>query len=269
MTEIVSQAAEASGPGRGPAGVAWVWGLPLVPWTRARAVDEVDRLIAEGRPSFFITANLHYAMLTAEQPALRAVNERAAFVLADGAPLVWASRRGPTPLPERVAGSDLVYDLAARAAEAGHRLFLLGGPPGIAEAAGRCLERRYPGLTIAGTACPPHRPLDPAEHDALAADIRAARPDLLMVAFGQPKGELWIDRHLDELGVPVGVQVGATLEFVAGRVRRAPKWMQRSGLEWAFRISTDPARLAPRYARNAWFLAGALGRDLTGGGGRP
>jgi len=267
MTQTEGENAAATG--RPPAVVARVWGLPLSPMTRAQAVDEVDRLIAAGRPSYFVTANLHYAMLTAERPELRGVNQRAAFLLADGAPLVWASRRGATPLPERVAGSDLVYDLAARAAQVGHRLYLLGGPTGAAEAAARRLELLYPGLTIAGTACPPHRSLEPAEHDALVDGVRRARPDLLLVAFGQPKGEIWIDRHLDELGVPVSVQVGATLEFVAGRVPRAPGWMQRSGLEWAYRISTDPARLAPRYARNALFLARALGRDLAGGGGRP
>ncbi|QDV39627.1 WecB/TagA/CpsF family glycosyltransferase [Tautonia plasticadhaerens] len=231
-----------------------VWGLPLAPLTRPQAAEEVARLIADGRPSYFITANAHYAMVSDADPAMRPINESAAFILADGAPLVWASRWRRTPLPERVAGSDLIYDLCAQAAERGHRVSFLGGPPGVAEQASRTLARLYPGLTVAGVCCPPFRPLADDERAALVSEIRDARPDLLFVAFGQPKGERWIREHLEELGVPVCVQVGASLEFVAGRVRRAPRWVQRIGLEWAWRIGTDPARLAPRYARNAAFL---------------
>ena len=235
---------------------AWVWGLPLAPMTRAEAAEAVMRLIEAGRPSFFITANTHYAMLTAERPELRAINDRAAFLLADGAPLVWASRRGPVPLPERVAGSDLVYDLCEHAARLGRRVYLLGGAEGVADEAARRLRRSTRGCRSPGR---PARP--PARSSGegcrrLIAEVREARPDLLMVALGQPKGELWLAEHLEELGVPVCVQVGATLDFVAGRVRRAPRLLQKVGMEWAFRIYTDPARLGPRYARNALFLLG-------------
>lgn len=252
-----------SGVDAGPAAVR-VWGLPLVPWTRQRAADEVVRLAEAGHPSYFITANVHYAMLTADDPRLAAINERAAFILADGAPLVWAARRLGTPLPERVAGSDLIYDIARRSADCGLGLFFLGGPEGVAEAASARLEALYPGLRVVGTACPPHRPLGPEEHLALIGQIRAAGPDVLMVAFGQPKGELWIAENLEALGVPVCVQVGATLDFVAGRVRRAPPAFQRAGLEWAYRIWTEPARLLPRYARDARFLLGRVARPSSG-----
>jgi N-acetylglucosaminyldiphosphoundecaprenol N-acetyl-beta-D-mannosaminyltransferase len=246
-------------------GPAWVWGLPLTPLTRAQAAEAVMGLIEAGRPSYFITANTHYAMLTAERPELRRVNDRAAFLLADGAPLVWASRRGPTPLPERVAGSDLVYDLCERAARLGHGVYLLGGAEGVADEAARRLVSLYPGLRVVGTACPAPGSLAGDGCRRLIAEVRAARPGLLMVALGQPKGELWLAEHLDELGVPACVQVGATLDFVAGRVRRAPRPIQKVGLEWAFRIYTDPARLAPRYAKNALFLLGNVARELAGG----
>ncbi len=246
-------------------GRAWVWGLPLAPMTRAEAAEAVMGLIEAGRPSYFITANAHYAMLTAERPELREVNDRAAFILADGAPLVWASRRGATPLPERVAGSDLVYDLCEHAARRGHGVYLLGGAEGVADEAARRLIALYPGLRIVGTACPPPGSLSGEGCRRVIDEIRAARPGLLMVALGQPKGELWLAEHLDELGVPACVQVGATLDFVAGRVRRAPRPIQKMGLEWAFRITTDPARLGPRYARNALFLLGNIGRELAGG----
>ncbi len=244
--------------------VARVWGLPLAPLTRAGAAEAVLGLMEAGEPSYFITANLHYAMLTAEHPELGPINERAAFLLADGAPLVWASRRGPVPLPERVAGSDLIYDLCGLAAARGKSVYFLGGGAGIAVEAARRLQERYPGLIVAGTACPAPGDLQGEGCDRVIAAIRAARPDLLMVALGQPKGELWLSRNLEALGVPVSVQVGATLDFVAGRVRRSPRFYQKIGMEWAYRIYTDPARLAPRYARNALYLSVRVARDLLG-----
>jgi N-acetylglucosaminyldiphosphoundecaprenol N-acetyl-beta-D-mannosaminyltransferase len=218
-------------------------------------------LVEAGGPSYFITANAHYAMLTERDPALRAINERAAFILADGAPLVWASRYGPAPLPERVAGSDLIYDLCERSASRGLGLFLLGGAPGVAEEAARRLEALYPGLRIVGAESPPFRPLSAEEHEALLGRIRRASPDLLLVAFGQPKGEFWLSENLPSLGDVVGVQVGASLDFVAGRVPRAPRLVQRIGMEWAYRMWREPSRLAPRYARNAAFVLKMLKRD--------
>ena len=253
-----------------------VWGLPLAALTRPQAVDRVEELILARRPTYFITANTHYAMLTAEFADLDPINRAAAFVLADGAPLVVASRRTASPVPERVAGSDLIYDLCERSAARGFRVFLLGGPPGIADEAARKLVARYPGLQVAGTACPDAADLVAPRVDALIAQVRAARADLLLVALGQPKGEFWLARHLEALGVPVSAQVGATLDFVAGRVRRAPKLFQRAGMEWAFRIYTDPRRLGPRYWKNARFLARQVMVDrwwrraqLTGAAGVP
>jgi N-acetylglucosaminyldiphosphoundecaprenol N-acetyl-beta-D-mannosaminyltransferase len=138
----------------------------------------------------------------------------------------------------------------------------LGGAVGVAVDAARRLTERYQGLQIAGTACPPFCDPTDEEQAALLARIRLARPDILFVAFGQPKGERWIVRHLSELGVPVSVQVGASLDFAAGRVRRAPRWMQKSGLEWAFRLWLEPRRLFARYASNAWFIFRMVARDL-------
>lgn len=249
-------------------GPALVWGLPLAAMTRREAAERVMDLIDAGRPSYFITANTHYAMLTAGRPELAAVNDGAAFLLADGAPLVWVSRRGGRPLPERVAGSDLIYDLCDHAARRGKGIYLLGGGEGIAAEAARKLVALYPGLRVVGTACPAPGDLEGEGLDRVVADVRAASPDLLMVALGQPKGELWLAANLHRLGVPASVQVGATLDFVAGRVRRAPKPLQKAGLEWAYRIYTDPARLAPRYARNALFLLARVARDLIPRPGR-
>jgi N-acetylglucosaminyldiphosphoundecaprenol N-acetyl-beta-D-mannosaminyltransferase len=239
-----------------------VWGVPLARWTLTDTVAAIGGLIEAGRPTYFITANTHYLMLTEENPDLDAINARAAFIVADGAPLIWASRWQGSPLPERVAGSDLIFVLSAEAARKGYRLFFLGGAEGVAEEAARQLGLRYPGLQVVGTECPPFRELTAEEQEALEVRIRSARPDILFVAFGQPKGERWIDQHFEKLRVPVSVQVGASLEFAAGRIRRAPRWMQKSGLEWAFRLRLEPRRLFGRYARNAWFIVRMIARDL-------
>ncbi len=239
-----------------------ILGLRLVPWSTEQVLEEVDRRIAQRDPCFFITANLHYAMLSARDERLRQVNSKAAFLLADGMPLVWIARWKRTPLRVRVAGADLVDDLCRQAARVGHRVFLLGGAPGVATDAARVLCLRHPGLHIAGTDSPPFRELSPAENASLVRRIRDARTDLLFVAFGQPKGEMWLAENVDALGVPACVQVGASLDFVAGKVARAPRWAQRLGLEWLHRIACEPARLGPRYLANGWFLAWALLAEL-------
>lgn len=234
-----------------------VWGLPLVPWTMEQTLDAIEELIQNRKPSFFITANLNYAMLTDQNPQLQEVNRQAAFILADGMPLVWASKLRDRPLPERVTGSDLIYRLAERAAQKGYRLFLLGAGPTIAAQAAQRLQEKYPRLQIAGTECPPFRPLSEQEHEELLTRIRSTKPDILMVAFGQPKGEFWIVNNLDRLGIPVSVQVGASLDFVAGVVKRSPKIFQKIGLEWLYRLLQEPKRLTGRYVQNLRFLATA------------
>jgi len=242
----------------------WVWGVPFAPVTLEETVAAVDALIEKREPSYFITANLHYVMLTREHPDLAAINAAAALIIADGAPIVRAARRRPVPLPERVAGSDLIFHLCELAANKGRRLFFLGAPPGVAEEAAEKLRARYPGLQVVGTECPPFRKLDDDEHAQLIDRVRAATPDLLFVAFGQPKGERWIFENYKRLGVPVCVQVGASLEFAAGRFARAPRWMQKSGLEWVFRLLQEPRRLFSRYARNAGFLGRSVLLDRLG-----
>jgi N-acetylglucosaminyldiphosphoundecaprenol N-acetyl-beta-D-mannosaminyltransferase len=232
-----------------------VLGLPITPYTTMQTVDRLDEIVASRKPAYIVTANLNYAMLCETDADLREVNERAAFVVADGAPLVWWSRLVGKPLPERVAGSDLIYLVSARAAERGYRVYLLGAGPGVADEVARTLEERYPGLQVVGTESPPFRPLTPDEEAEQVERIRAASPDILMLAFKMPDGERWLRDHVDTLGVPLLLQFGASFDFVAGRVERAPTWMQRTGLEWLHRTLQEPKRLAGRYARNFTFLA--------------
>jgi N-acetylglucosaminyldiphosphoundecaprenol N-acetyl-beta-D-mannosaminyltransferase len=249
-----------------------VWGIPFSALSLEQTVDRVAELVTAGVPSFVITANVNYAMLLHKNPRLRDVNERAGVIVADGAPLVWASRLRGTPLPERVAGSDLIFSVCERAARAGFRVFLLGGAEAVAAQAANNLTGRYPGLNIVGIESPPYRPLSPEENQALIDRVRSTKPDLLFAFFSQPRGEIWLSENTEALGVPVCLQVGAAIDFAAGRVRRAPVWVQNAGLEWAFRTWLEPARLGPRYARNAAFVLRQFARDLAwvarGGRGR-
>jgi N-acetylglucosaminyldiphosphoundecaprenol N-acetyl-beta-D-mannosaminyltransferase len=239
-----------------------VWGVPFVPWTLARTIDEVDHLVAARAPRYFMTVNLHTTMLAAGDPAVQAAIAGAAFVVADGMPLVWASRLRARRLPERVTGADLFPALCSRAAQRGYRVFFLGGPPGVGAAAAEKLVARFPGLQVVGTESPPYRPLTAREEAELLDRIRAAAPQLLFISFSQPAGDTWVHRHHAALGGAVCANIGAALDFAAGRISRAPRWMQRTGLEWAYRLSREPRRLFGRYARNAAFVARMLFADF-------
>ncbi|MGI9951452.1 WecB/TagA/CpsF family glycosyltransferase [Moorellaceae bacterium AZ2] len=208
--------------------------------TLSQALDLIGDFIASGRPHQVVTLNAEMAYRASGDPLLRDIINRAALVTPDGAGIVWASRLLGSPVPERVTGIDLVEGLAARAAQKGWRLFLYGAAPGVAEKARDRLLARYPSLVVAGTA---HGYLSPAEERELLARLRETRPDVLLVALGSPRQEYWIDRHLEELGIPVALGVGGTLDVLAGEVARAPLWMQRCGLEWLYRVAQDPRRV--------------------------
>jgi N-acetylglucosaminyldiphosphoundecaprenol N-acetyl-beta-D-mannosaminyltransferase len=212
-------------------------------------------MIGDGRPRFVITANLNFAMLAATNAALRAAARRAAFVVADGMPLVWAARFKGQPLPGRVTGSDLVPAICKRAGERGHRVVLAGGGAGVAQVAATRLQGASPGLRITALDAPHFRSAGAHESEALVERIRSASPDILLLACSQPEGELWLAEHCERIGVPVCVQIGAAIDFVAGRIRRAPRWVQAAGLEWAFRLLNEPRRLGPRYWKNVYYLA--------------
>lgn len=230
-------------------------GLDLAPLTMEQSLNRIEEMIASRKPGFFITANLHYAMISEKDPELHRVNRDADFILADGMPLVWASRWGKPGLPERVAGSDLIPKLCALAAEKGYRIFLLGAAEGVGQEAARKLREKHPTIQIVGVEAPPFRPLSEQEESELIQRIHDSGADILVVSFGQPKGEKWIHKHLSRLGVPACAQVGATIDFLAGRVKRSPKWMQGTGVEWVWRLGLEPGRLAGRYLQNMLFLA--------------
>jgi N-acetylglucosaminyldiphosphoundecaprenol N-acetyl-beta-D-mannosaminyltransferase len=233
----------------------WVMRLPLRPLNFGQTIAATDELVKAGQPSYFITANLNHAMLTAQYEDLAPINREAAFIVADGITLVWTSRLLGHPVPERVTGADLIYGICEMAADRGYRVFFLGGGPGIALEAADRLVRSYPGLRVVGAESPRIEPDAADGASALLDRIRTAAPDILFVALGSPKGDRWIYQHYRELKVPVSVQVGAAFDFVSGRVPRAPRWMQSLALETPYRIYREPVRLTPRYARNLLFLS--------------
>jgi N-acetylglucosaminyldiphosphoundecaprenol N-acetyl-beta-D-mannosaminyltransferase len=225
-------------------------GVPFDNVTIAQALDRIEEMIAARQPRYVVTANVDFCIQALEDVELRRILFDADLVLCDGTPLLWASRLFGNPLPERVAGADLVPLLLERAANKGYRVFFLGGSPQVAERAMERLQAQYPHLVIAGQYAPPFRPLLDMNHEEISERIRAARPDVLFVSFGCPKAEKWIAMHYRGLGVPVCMGVGATIDFLAGHVRRAPAWMQRMGAEWVYRLAQEPRRLWGRYAKD-------------------
>lgn len=233
----------------------YVWGVPFAPWSFSRTLEEIEHLIESGRAAYFMTVNLHTSMLIHNSPAMQNVVAAADFVVADGMPIIWASRLRPRRLPERVAGADLVPAICKLAAAKGYRIFFLGGAPGVGEQAANSLKARFPNVQIVGIESPPYRKTSPVEDAELLDRIRHSRPHILFVALGQPKGEFWVHKHSPSLSGTVCVQIGASLDFLAGKISRAPLWMQRIGLEWLYRLACEPRRLLTRYAQNGLFLA--------------
>jgi N-acetylglucosaminyldiphosphoundecaprenol N-acetyl-beta-D-mannosaminyltransferase len=227
-----------------------VLGVPIDDLTMAEALDRLEMFIRQGRQTGkshqVATVNADFVIKSLGDPELRYLLQDADMATADGMPLVWGARLLGVPLAGRVTGADMVPALAKRAAEKGYSLFLLGAGPGVAARAAQVLQEQNPGLKIAGVLSPPYGSVLEMSPQ-VAEEIRKADPDVLLVAFGNPKQEKWIGMYGRDLGVPVMIGVGGTLDFIAGSMRRAPQWMQRLGLEWLYRLLQEPRRLWRRY----------------------
>lgn len=208
--------------------------------TLDEALDVLSQFIASGKPHHIVTLNAEMAYRALHDLEFKNIINRADLVTPDGSGIVWATRLLGSPVPERVAGIDLVQALAVRAAKEGWRLFLYGGAPGVAEEAARRLKERYPGLNILGTS---HGYLNQEEEKKLLQSLKENPPEVLLVALGSPKQEYWIAEHLSELGIPVAIGVGGSLDVLAGRTKRAPRFMQKWGLEWLYRVIREPRRV--------------------------
>jgi N-acetylglucosaminyldiphosphoundecaprenol N-acetyl-beta-D-mannosaminyltransferase len=238
--------------------------------TMSEAVARILRMTKRrDRARYVCTGNLDHLVIAERDPEFRAIYKKADLVVADGAPVVWLSRiASAAPLPERVAGSDLFWEIAKLSSQTGVTLFFLGGMPGAAQRAADAVRAKCPAARIVGTYCPPHDTFDTDdEQEAIRRIVRHAQPDILLVALGAPKQEKWIAQNKDKLGVPVSIGVGGSFEMASGMRRRAPRWVQKTGLEWLYRFAQEPTRLFKRYfvddlpylARSA---ARALGRRV-------
>ncbi|MDD3654595.1 MAG: WecB/TagA/CpsF family glycosyltransferase [Desulfotomaculaceae bacterium] len=202
-------------------------------------VNQIASYIRTGRPHRVTTINPEFLYRAQFNTELRELANRADLVTPDGVGVVWACRLAGNPVPERVTGIDLMLALVERAASEGWRVFLLGAAPGVASEAATRLSLQYPGLQIAGTH---HGFFSNDEEAEVSRLVRESRPDLLFVALGAPKQELWIDRSIAQTGAAVAVGVGGSFDVVAGRAQRAPGWVCRLQLEWLYRLLKEPAR---------------------------
>lgn len=213
--------------------------VAITPLTMSQALERIDEFIRSREPHMVVTSDASAIVKAQEDPELHQIINTADLVTPDGIGVIWGARLFNLPVFERVSGVDLVSALSEIGPRRGYRLFLLGAAPGVAEAAAGNLRERYPGLSIVGT----HHGYFPAEEEpGVLAEIRDARPDILFVAFGIPKQEKWIRRHLADLRVPVAIGVGGSFDVLSGRLKRAPVWMQKAGLEWLYRALIEPKR---------------------------
>lgn len=228
-----------------------VLGVGVGAVSMAQALHLIDGWVARREPRYVCVTGVHGVMESRRDAALRRVHNEAGLVTPDGMPLVWLARAAGHRHVERVYGPDLLLAACARAAEATrHRHFFYGGAPGVAERLTRRLAARFPALRVAGVHTPPYRALTAEEDAAVARAITDSGADVVWVGLGTPKQERWMQAHVGRVGAPVLVGVGAAFDFLSGAKRQAPRWMQRSGLEWAFRLGSEPRRLWRRYLAN-------------------
>jgi N-acetylglucosaminyldiphosphoundecaprenol N-acetyl-beta-D-mannosaminyltransferase len=224
----------------------------------ADALRAIEAWIANRTPRYVCVTGVHGVMESQRDPDLRRIHNQAGLVTPDGMPLVWLSRLAGHRRVRRVYGPDLMLECCARSVEHGWRHFFYGGDEGVPELLAERLRERFPGLSVVGTYSPPFRPLTEAEDAEIVQRIRDTRPDFVWVGLSTPKQERWMRAHVESLGAPVLLGVGAAFDFHAGLKRQAPRWMQRSGLEWLFRMMTEPRRLWRRYCVNNPLFVGAV-----------
>jgi N-acetylglucosaminyldiphosphoundecaprenol N-acetyl-beta-D-mannosaminyltransferase len=231
-----------------------ILGVRLDNVTANEAVERIMTMALSGSAHQVMTVNPEFIMIAQRDEIFRAVLEHAALCIADGMGVIWASRFLKRPLAERITGVDTVNNIARQSARRDVKIFLLGAAPGVAEQTARILETRYPGLRIAGWYSGSPRP---EEEDEICRRIESVRPHILLVAFGAPKQDIWIQRTRERLQIPVAIGVGGTFDFIAGIAVRAPLWMQSLGLEWFYRLLREPWRwrrmmALPQFVAAVW-----------------
>lgn len=217
-------------------------------FTMDEAIEAIDRLIQQDKNSYVVTPNIDHIVRLETDENLQRVYANADIILTDGKPMIWMSKLYGTPIKEKVSGSDLFPRLCKLATEKNYRVFLLGAAEGVAVKAASNLQKKFPGLMIAGTYSPPFGfEKDEEEIQHIIQIVTAAKPHILIVGLGCPKQENFIYNYRNELKVPVSLGLGASIDFEAGILKRAPKWMADHGFEWLYRVVQDPKRMAKRY----------------------
>lgn len=216
--------------------------------TMKEAVEKIDELIQRNIPSYVVTPNVDHIVKLEKDEELRKIYDKADLVLTDGMPLIWISKLKSNPIKEKVSGSDLFPRVCELAAHKGYKIFLLGAAEGVAKKAAENLKIIYPKLKICGTYSPSYGfEKNDEEIDYIISIINKAKPDILAVGLGAPKQEKFIYKYKYRLNVPVSLAIGASIDFEAGNVERAPKWMQKCCLEWFYRLCKEPKRMFKRY----------------------
>lgn len=216
--------------------------------TMDEILDAIDSLIKEDNCSYVVTPNVDHIVQLEKDEELKRVYENASLILTDGKPLIWISNWYKTPIKEKISGSDLFPRVCDLAAKKGYTMYLLGAAEGVADKAAKNLMDKYKGLNIVGTYSPPFGfEKDKVELKKIERQIQEVHPDILIVGLGCPKQEKYMYHHCKELDVPISFGLGASIDFEAGNIKRAPRWMSEHGLEWLYRITQDPKRLAKRY----------------------
>lgn len=216
--------------------------------TMAETLNEIDKLIQKKNCSYVVTPNVDHIVRLEKDEELQKVYKNASLILTDGKPLIWISKWYKTPIKEKISGSDLFPRVCQLAANKNYKMYLLGAAEGVADTAAKNLMKKYPGLNVVGTYSPPFGfEKNEQEMNKIKTQIQAVHPDILIVGLGCPKQEKFMYYHCKELGVPISFGLGASIDFEAGNIKRAPKWMSNHGLEWLYRFSKEPKRLFKRY----------------------
>jgi N-acetylglucosaminyldiphosphoundecaprenol N-acetyl-beta-D-mannosaminyltransferase len=226
-----------------------VLGVPVSAINLDEAVATIEGWIDSGARQYVCIAGAHGLIESGSDPELKRSLQNAGLVTPDGMPLVWIARLRGLAHVGRVYGPDLMLRMSSRSVRPGRRHFYFGGGEGIGELLRLRLTERNPDLLVVGCLTPPFRTMTPGEEDAVIAAINEARPDILWVGLSTPKQDLWMLRHRSQLDVPVMIGVGAAYDFLSGAKKQAPAWMRGSGLEWAFRLFSEPRRLFGRYLK--------------------
>jgi N-acetylglucosaminyldiphosphoundecaprenol N-acetyl-beta-D-mannosaminyltransferase len=241
-----------------------VLGVRVSATTMEGAVAVIERWIAHGEARYVCVSGMHGVMECQRDEQLRRIHNSAGLVTTDGMSLVWLCKLKGRTSVERVYGPDLMLALCARSPARGYRHFFYGASPGVLEALTARLTSQYPGLDVVGTCSPPFRALTPREDVEIVDHITRACPDVVWVGLSTPKQERWMAEHVERLPGTVLIGVGAAFDFHAGTKRQAPRWMRRTGLEWLFRLLSEPRRLWRRYLINIPLFACYLGLEALG-----